>query len=100
MKTQTEIVIDTIRQTLEAGYAVETWCSGCGSFKPDLDLPRMIREGRGDKRLRDLFIHCEKCQTRLQYTLRPPSRFSATAKSAETEAAGRPSAPAQFHRIR
>ncbi|HZR02663.1 MAG TPA: hypothetical protein VFA81_05780, partial [Burkholderiales bacterium] len=76
METHGQIIIDTIRQTLEHRHTIETWCPRCATSRPDLDLPRLVREGHGNQRARDLFIHCEQCQTRLLYTLRPPSRHA------------------------
>jgi hypothetical protein len=66
------IVIDTVRQLLDHGYAVSTTCEKCHTHFGPLDLALLVQQGRGDERPIRLGLECPKCRVRLGLTIHPP----------------------------
>jgi len=62
----------TARAMLAGGYTLAAYCRRCDRWA-DVDLNRMVREGRGDKCLVGPTLRCRVCGHVGEGQLRPPA---------------------------
>jgi hypothetical protein len=63
------IIIRTVRDLYEGGYAVHGWCDQCSAHYP-VSLARLILKGKGDKAIRDVQVR-HQCGEKLKLRISP-----------------------------
>jgi hypothetical protein len=64
------IEVSTFRQTLENGYKLDCWCSGCRRWA--CNLAEFVMRGLGDRNPAACRPRCRKCGSLGQWQVKPP----------------------------
>ena len=70
------LTIWTVHDHLEHGYRAHLWCPRCRKWVGEIDLEKVVRQGRGHLSPRELGLKCKdvRCGTLLEVTIQPPPK--------------------------
>lgn len=68
---KTGVTLDTVAALLDCNHGLAAYCPACRRWA-DLDLARLVAQGRGRRRLQGFRPCCRKCGQPGQIQIRPP----------------------------